>query len=69
MVVQLTGVFFVTNSNPDRVNTAPLPPPTVCRQDSNRRPETSRLLHYHSTGGCVNEISFPTAWSLLNENF
>ena len=38
-------------------------------QDSNRRPKTLRRLRYHSTGGCVIALSFPTAWSLLSENF
>ena len=71
MVAQPTGVFLVGGSDPGRMNTAP------CRhrrqqyadQDSNRQPKTARRLHYHSTGSGLIETGFPTAWSLLSENF
>ena len=67
MVMQLTGVFLVGGSNPGRMN--PPPPDQSADQDSNRQPKTLRRLRDHSTGGCVKAISFPTAWSLLSENF
>ena len=69
MVMRLTGVFLVSGSNPGRVNTALPPPLQSANQDSNRRPKMLCRLCYHSTGGCVIAISFPTAWSLLSENF
>ena len=62
MVMQLTGVFLVGGSNHRRRQ-------QLADQDSNRRPRTLRRLRYHSTGGCVIAISFPTAWSLPRENF
>ena len=69
MVVQLAGVFCVGSSNPGGVNTARCRRQQSAGQYLNRRPNTSRRLRYHSTGGGVIEIGFPTAWSLLSENF
>ena len=69
--MQLTEAFLVAGSNPGQVNAAaPLPPPpTVGRPGFELPTKTLCRLCYHSTGGCVIAICFPTAWSLLSENF
>ena len=69
MVMQLTSPFLVGGSNPGKVNKAPAPAPPTVGQDLNRRPKTLRRPRYHSTTGCVTAVRFPTAWSLLSENF
>ena len=69
MVAQLTGVLSVAGSNPGQQRTAAPPPRTVRGQGPNRRPKTARRLRYHSTGDGLIATGFPTAWSLLSENF
>ena len=68
MVMQPTADFLVAGSNPGGVNVAP-PTRAVGRPGFKPPTETVRRLPYHSTGGSVQAISLPTAWSLVSENF
>ena len=50
MVVQLTGDFAVSGSNPDRLNTASRPSLTVRRPAFELPTKSSCRLYYYSTG-------------------
>ena len=72
MVMQLSADFLVGGSNPGRVNMPP-PPAAAAKSGPTRIRTADRdicgLLRYHSTSNCVFAVCFPTAWSLLSENF
>ena len=75
MVTQQAMDFLVGGLNPCEVEMPPPPPPPERRHKNTwpgvrtNNPWRHTLLHYHSTGSCTAASTFPTAWSLLSENF
>ena len=71
MVMQRAVDFLVGGSNPGRASMPP-PPPPLQRAPTRIQTTDHRccvLLRYHSTNSCVWILCFPTAWSLVSENF
>ena len=72
MVMQPAAVFWVGGANPGRATCTPPPPPPAGKSMRTRiRTAVHKLipLCYHSPSSYVLAISFPTAGSLLSENF